>query len=103
MLSLRRAIQLKAQLEHRRGSRYARVLMARWDVAWASPMRLSRLPIASNAFVVPQGCVSTDVLDEPVHNTWRARVCGRVPSAYLRCQDTAVGSDQAKVKPGKVR
>ena len=77
MLSLRRAIQLKAQLEHRRGSRYARVLMARWDVAWASPMRLSRLPIASNAFVVPQGCVSTDVLDEPVHNTWRARVCGR--------------------------
>ena len=107
LLSMRRAILLKAQLEDRRGQRYAGVLISRWDMAWASPVSLAKFHLADNTFVMPQGCVPTPNLDGANQDAWRARVCGRdrhtparrdEPAAALMLDDRTRRDDDRKTQ-----
>jgi hypothetical protein len=81
LLSIYRAMQLKARLEHDRAVRYDSVLLCRWDLVWSNRLRIGErvgMPqMPPRTYFLPQGCVSTSTLDSAELRQWHSRICGQ--------------------------
>lgn len=78
MLSIGRALGLKADFERTNGAPFASVLLSRWDVAWSAPLPLEAMPLPdANTFWLSRQCAprSTGV----VGSEFGRAVCGGEP------------------------